>query len=72
MSGSLNKILEVDLDSGKVSTRVVEPDLYRTFVGGSSLAARLSVDDLGFETLSESFAPVANNVRTLRNSRCLC
>ena len=50
MSGNLNKILEVELDSEKVRTRSLESNLYRTFVGGSSLAARLFVDYRGSES----------------------
>ena len=50
MFGSSNKILEIDLDSEKVRTRVLEADLYRTFVGGSSFAARLFVDYRGCES----------------------
>ena len=50
MFGSLNKILEIDLDSEEVRTRVLEADLYRTFVGGSSFAARLFVDYRGYES----------------------
>ena len=50
MFGSSNKILEIDLDSEEVKTRVLEADLYRTFVGGSSFAARLFVDYRGYES----------------------
>jgi aldehyde:ferredoxin oxidoreductase len=57
MFGNVNKILEIDLDSGKIRTRVPEAGLYRTFVGGSSFAARLFVDYHGWE--SEPLGPDA-------------
>jgi aldehyde:ferredoxin oxidoreductase len=39
------KLLEVDLSSGKISTRTLDEKTLREFIGGSGLAARLFVDD---------------------------
>ncbi len=39
------KLLEVNLSSGKISTRTLDDKLLREYLGGSGLAARLFVDD---------------------------
>ncbi|RJP17146.1 MAG: aldehyde ferredoxin oxidoreductase [Candidatus Abyssobacteria bacterium SURF_5] len=39
------KILEVDLSSGKISTRTISEKALRDYVGGSGLAAKLFFDD---------------------------
>ncbi len=39
------KLLEVDLSSGKISTRTLDEKLLSDYIGGSGLAARLFVDD---------------------------
>ncbi|MBC7342579.1 MAG: aldehyde ferredoxin oxidoreductase family protein [Clostridia bacterium] len=47
MKGYMEKILEVDLTSGKISTTSLDEQLARDFVGGSGLAAKLILDRLG-------------------------
>ncbi len=39
------KLLEVDLSSGKISTRTLDEKLLHDYLGGSGLAARLFIDD---------------------------
>ena len=49
MSGNHNRILQVDLNSGKQETIRLESDLWLNFVGGSALAARLFADSEGLK-----------------------
>ncbi|MGD9028538.1 MAG: aldehyde ferredoxin oxidoreductase family protein [Anaerolineae bacterium] len=44
MNGYLGKLLHVDLSTGKFHDEPLDPDISRTFVGGSGLAARLVYD----------------------------
>lgn len=46
MSGYHGRLLEVDLGTGAVRERAPAPSLYRDFLGGSGLAARLLWDEL--------------------------
>ncbi len=39
------KLLEVDLSSGKISTRKLDDEVLNDYIGGSGLAAKLFVDD---------------------------
>jgi len=45
MGTQSGKLLEVDLASGKISTRTVDETILRDYVGGSGLAAKLFLDD---------------------------
>jgi len=45
MSTQNGRLLEVDLSSGKISTRTVDEQILRDYVGGSGLAAKLFLDD---------------------------
>ncbi|CAB1058472.1 Tungsten-containing aldehyde:ferredoxin oxidoreductase (EC [Olavius sp. associated proteobacterium Delta 1] len=47
MSGSHNRILQVDLDSGKQDVMRLENNYWLKFIGGSTLAARLVADTDG-------------------------
>ena len=49
MPGNHNRILQVDLNSGKQETIRLESDLWLNFVGGSALAARLFADSEGLK-----------------------
>ena len=49
MSGSHNKLLKIDLGSGKIDTIDLDPEVVRTYVGGSSLAARLFFESDGYK-----------------------
>ena len=49
MSGNYCKLLKVDLGSGKIDIIELEPELYRAYVGGSSLAARLFYESDGYQ-----------------------
>ena len=49
MTGNHNKLLKVDLGSGKIDTVDLDPEMVRTYVGGSSLAARLFLDADGYQ-----------------------
>jgi len=49
MSGSLNRFLEVDLDTGRTGVRVLDPGALRSYVGGSALGARLFFETRGTE-----------------------
>ena len=49
MSGNLNRFLAVDLHSGRTETRNLSPDEFRTYIGGSALAARLFFDAGGHD-----------------------
>ena len=49
MSGSLNRFLEVDLDTGRTGVRVLDPGELRSYVGGSALGARLFFETRGTE-----------------------
>ncbi|MBY8993787.1 MAG: aldehyde ferredoxin oxidoreductase, partial [Candidatus Heimdallarchaeota archaeon] len=44
--GNTGKILEVDLTNEKTSVLKPDPEIYRNYVGGSGLAARLLFDQL--------------------------
>jgi len=50
MSGNFNKLLKIDLGSKKLETIDLGADLFRTHMGGSSLAARLFYDAEGYES----------------------
>lgn len=50
MSGSYNRLLVLDMPSGKSRIRRIDPNDLRTYVGGSSLGARLFFDTRGPET----------------------
>jgi aldehyde:ferredoxin oxidoreductase len=45
MGTQSGKLLEVNLSSGEVSTRALDEQLLRDYIGGSGLAARLFLDD---------------------------
>ncbi len=45
MGTQSGKLLEVDLSSGKISTRTLDDEVLRDYVGGSGMAAKLFVDD---------------------------
>jgi aldehyde:ferredoxin oxidoreductase len=45
MGTQSGKLLDVDLSSGKISTRILDDKILRDYVGGSGLAARLFVED---------------------------
>ncbi len=45
MSTQNGRLLEVDLSSGKISTRTVDEQILRDYIGGSGLAAKLFLDD---------------------------
>lgn len=47
MSGSFNKLLEIDLSAGTTRVRDIDPTDSRAFVGGSALAARLFLETPG-------------------------
>ena len=49
MTGNHNKLLKIDLGSGKIDTVDLDPEMVRTYVGGSSLAARLFLDADGYQ-----------------------
>lgn len=49
MSGSFNRFLEVDLDTGRTGVRVLDPGDLRCYVGGSALGARLFFETRGTE-----------------------
>jgi len=42
--GNMGKVLEVDLASGKVQARELAEEMYRDYIGGAGLAARLLYD----------------------------
>lgn len=44
MSGTFNKFLAIDLGSGSINARRVDPDYFKIYVGGSALAAKLFLD----------------------------
>jgi aldehyde:ferredoxin oxidoreductase len=43
------KILEVDLSRGKISSRKIEPDFARKYLGGIGFGARIIYDEVGIE-----------------------
>jgi aldehyde:ferredoxin oxidoreductase len=45
MGTQSGKLLDVDLSTGKISTRVVDEKILNDYIGGSGLAAKLFVDD---------------------------
>ncbi len=45
MGTQSGKLLDVDLSSGKISTRTLDEKILRDYIGGSGLAAKLFVDD---------------------------
>ena len=50
MHGFMNKLLLVDLTSGKIKTRALEKSMVRQFVGGAGLGCRLLFDRIGADT----------------------
>ncbi|MBN2283145.1 MAG: aldehyde ferredoxin oxidoreductase family protein [Deltaproteobacteria bacterium] len=50
MGGNFNKFLELDLGTGNIETRSIDPDYFRQYVGGSALAARIFYDMFDPET----------------------
>ena len=55
MYGNTGKVLDVDLSSGKVEELELDEDIYKQYVGGVGLAAKLIYDrgNLGAEPLDE-------------------
>ena len=49
MSGNYCKLLKVDLGSGKIDTIDLNSEIFRTYVGGSALAAKLFYDTDGYQ-----------------------
>jgi aldehyde:ferredoxin oxidoreductase len=49
MSGNWYRLLAIDLGSGQTETKKLPPDEFRTYVGGSALAARLFFEAGGHE-----------------------
>ncbi len=49
MSGNYCRVLKIDLGSGKIETDELDPELFKTYVGGSSLAARRFYEADGFQ-----------------------
>jgi aldehyde:ferredoxin oxidoreductase len=49
MSGNHHKLLKIDLGSGKINTVGLDPEMVRTYVGGSSLGAKLFLDAEGYQ-----------------------
>jgi aldehyde:ferredoxin oxidoreductase len=49
MGGNWGKILEVDLEKGSTEDMVLDEKLYRDYLGGSGLAAKLFFDRRGWE-----------------------
>ena len=49
MAGSFNQILTIDLNSQSTKIVPIDPDMSRTFLGGSALAARLFLDSPGLQ-----------------------
>ncbi len=47
MNGYVGKLLYVDLGSGEIRDEPLDPEMARTYVGGSGLAARLAYDIVG-------------------------
>jgi aldehyde:ferredoxin oxidoreductase len=47
MSGNFHKLLKIDLGSGNIDTIDLDPEMVRTYVGGSSLGAKLFLDSEG-------------------------
>jgi aldehyde:ferredoxin oxidoreductase len=48
MAGNYCKLLKIDLSSGKIDTIDLDPEMFKTYVGGSSLAARLFYESDGY------------------------
>lgn len=49
MPGNFCKVLKIDLSSGKIDTIGLEPEMFKAYVGGSSLAARLFFEADGYQ-----------------------
>jgi aldehyde:ferredoxin oxidoreductase len=49
MSGNFNRLLAIDLRSGQTEIKNLPPDEFRTYIGGSALAARLFFEAGGHE-----------------------
>jgi aldehyde:ferredoxin oxidoreductase len=49
MSGNLNRLLTIDLGSGQTEIKNLPPEEFRTYIGGSALAARLFFEAGGHE-----------------------
>jgi aldehyde:ferredoxin oxidoreductase len=49
MSGTFNKFLAIDLNTGSINEKRVDPEYFKNYVGGSALAAKLFLDAGGTE-----------------------
>lgn len=49
MSGNHHKLLKIDLGSGKIDTVGLDPEMVKTYIGGSSLGAKLFLDAEGYQ-----------------------
>jgi len=49
MSGNLNRLLAIDLGSGQMEIRNLPPEEFQTYIGGSTLAAKLFFEARGHE-----------------------
>jgi aldehyde:ferredoxin oxidoreductase len=49
MSGNFNKLLKIDLGSEKIETIDIDPEMVKSHVGGSALAARLFFESDGYQ-----------------------
>ncbi len=63
MYGYTGKLLEVDLGAGTTHEIALDPELARSYIGGSGLAARLYLDRLGAAALSRPARPGRAAVR---------
>lgn len=67
MYGSSNKILRIDLDSGAMTTEILDEAFYRTYPGGKALAGYILLNELPAHTepLSpENILVIANGLLT--------
>jgi aldehyde:ferredoxin oxidoreductase len=49
VSGVFNKFSAIDLSTGSIDEKSVNPEYFKLYAGGSALAARLFLDDGGTE-----------------------
>lgn len=49
MSGTFNKFFAIDLSTGSINEKSVDPEYFKIYVGGSALAARLFLEEGGTE-----------------------
>jgi aldehyde:ferredoxin oxidoreductase len=47
MSGTFNKFFAIDLSTGSINEKSVDPEYFKIYVGGSALAARLFLEEGG-------------------------